>query len=136
VEITESAAMENVAEAMKVMKALRKLGVRIALDDFGTGYSSLAHLKRLPLDVVKIDRAFVDGLPKDRHDAAVVNAVLSLAKSYGLETVAEGIETPEQAGFLRAAGCRIGQGFLYGKGLPFHEFEALRVRGLDEEVAA
>jgi diguanylate cyclase (GGDEF)-like protein len=136
VEITESAAMENVAEAMKVMKALRKLGVRIALDDFGTGYSSLAHLKRLPLDVVKIDRAFIDGLPTDRHDAAVVNAVLSLAQSYGLETVAEGIETPEQADFLQAAGCRIGQGFLYGKGLPFNDFEALRIRGLDEEVAA
>jgi len=136
VEITESVAMENLADAMKVMKTLRELGMRVALDDFGTGHSSLAQLKRLPLDVVKIDRAFIGGLPADRRDTAVVNAVISLANSYGLVTVAEGIETLEQADFLQAAGCTIGQGFLYGKAVPFAEFGALLVRGVHAEVAA
>lgn len=126
VEITESVAMENVAETLKVMKALRSAGVLVALDDFGTGYSSLAHLKRLPIDVVKIDRAFVTGLPGDRFDAAIVDAVLSIARAYGFETLAEGIELPEQVAFLRSAGCALGQGFLYGRPMPAGDFEKLR----------
>jgi diguanylate cyclase (GGDEF)-like protein len=126
VEITESVAMQNVAETLAVMEALRSAGVHVALDDFGTGYSSLAHLKRLPIDIVKIDRTFITGLPTDRYDVAIVDAVLSIARSFGFETLAEGIETEDQAASLRSAGCALGQGFLYGRPMPAHEFEALR----------
>jgi diguanylate cyclase (GGDEF)-like protein len=125
VEITESVAMQNVTETLTVMKALRNAGVQVALDDFGTGYSSLAHLKRLPIDVVKIDRAFVTGLPGDRFDVAIVDAVLSIARSFGFETLAEGIEQGGQAAFLRSAGCALGQGFLYARPMPAVEFDAL-----------
>ncbi len=127
VEITESVAMENVVETMKVMGELRGLGVLLALDDFGTGYSSLAHLRRLPIDVVKIDRAFVTGLPGDAFDGAIVDAVVSIARSYGFDTLAEGVEHADQAAFLLNAGCVFGQGYLYGRPLPAEEFDALRL---------
>ena len=126
VEITESVAMQNVGETLAVMEALRDAGVHVALDDFGTGYSSLAHLKRLPIDVVKIDRAFVTGLPGDRFDTAIVEAVISIARNFGFETLAEGIELEDQATFLRSSGCALGQGFLYGRPMPATAFEALR----------
>jgi diguanylate cyclase (GGDEF)-like protein len=125
VEITESVAMQNVSETLTVMEALHSAGVQVALDDFGTGYSSLAHLKRLPIDLVKIDRAFVTGLPGDRFDAAIVDAVLSIARSFGFETLAEGIEESVQAEFLRSAGCALGQGFLYARPMPASAFDAL-----------
>jgi diguanylate cyclase (GGDEF)-like protein len=125
VEITESVAMQNVAETLAVMEALRSAGIQVALDDFGTGYSSLAHLKRLPIDVVKIDRAFITGLPADRFDVAIVDAVLSIARSFGFETLAEGIELDAQAAFLQSAGCALGQGFLFARPLPADEFDAL-----------
>ncbi len=126
VEVTESVAMENVTQTLRVMEALRNAGVHIALDDFGTGYSSLAHLKRLPLNVVKIDRAFVTGLPRDRFDGAIVDAVISIAHSYGFETLAEGVEEHEQARYLDAAGCTFGQGFLWSPGVPAGTFDAMR----------
>jgi EAL domain-containing protein (putative c-di-GMP-specific phosphodiesterase class I) len=125
VEVTESVAMQNVVETLTVMEALRGAGIHVALDDFGTGYSSLAHLKRLPIDVVKIDRAFVTGLPADRFDVAIVEAVLSIAGNFRFETLAEGIETEGQATFLQSAGCALGQGFLYGHPMPADEFESL-----------
>ena len=128
VEITESVAMQNVTETLAVMEALRSAGVRVALDDFGTGYSSLAHLKRLPIDVVKIDRAFITGLPGDHFDVAIVDAVLSIARNFGFETLAEGIELEEQAAFLRSAGCELGQGFLYGRPMPADQFNAFRAQ--------
>ena len=134
VEITESVAMENVAETLKVMEALRSAGMQVALDDFGTGYSSLAQLKRLPIDVVKIDRAFVMGLPGDRFDGAIVDAVLSIARSYGFETLAEGIEQADQASFLRNAGCALGQGYFYGRPMPADEFDALQKRQIGEAI--
>jgi diguanylate cyclase (GGDEF)-like protein len=125
VEITEGVAMQNVVETAEVMGALHGAGVRVALDDFGTGYSSLAHLKRLPIDVVKIDRAFITGLPADRFDAAIVNAVITICSNFGFETLAEGIEYEHQAEFLLAAGCSLGQGFLYARPMPASQFEAL-----------
>jgi diguanylate cyclase (GGDEF)-like protein len=126
VEITESAAMENIAETQVVMNQLRSAGIRIALDDFGTGYSSLAHLKRLPIDVVKIDASFIAGLPADHHDRAIIDAVLSIGRSYGYDTLAEGIEHEDQAAYLLSAGCKFGQGYLYGRPMPTAEFDALR----------
>jgi diguanylate cyclase (GGDEF)-like protein len=125
VEITESVAMQNVSETLAVMKALRDADIHVALDDFGTGYSSLSHLKRLPIDVVKIDRTFISGLPGDRFDVAIVDAVLSIARNFGFETLAEGIEQTVQAEFLQSAGCALGQGYLYARPMPIPEFDAL-----------
>ncbi len=106
---------EHVEQALRVLSAE---GVRIALDDFGTGYASLAHLKQFPVDIIKIDRSFVRDLAEDPDDTAILQAVLHLGKSLGIDTVAEGIETTVQAGFLRAQGCNLGQGYLFGKAIP------------------
>jgi EAL domain-containing protein (putative c-di-GMP-specific phosphodiesterase class I) len=93
-------------------------GVSIALDDFGTGYASLSHLKLFPVNVLKIDRSFVDGLETDTDDAAIVKAVLSLGQSLDIRTVAEGVETAAQALFLREHGCDLGQGYHFGRPMP------------------
>jgi two-component system CheB/CheR fusion protein len=97
--------------------------VQIALDDFGTGYSTLSHLKRLPVDVLKVDRCFLDGLESDRRDAALMRAILSIGSGMDLQVVAEGIETEGQCELLRLSGCRLGQGFLFAHPLPAHEIE-------------
>ncbi|MFZ4517322.1 MAG: putative bifunctional diguanylate cyclase/phosphodiesterase [Microthrixaceae bacterium] len=114
-EVTETAIMRDTVEAAEVLQEIRAAGVRLAIDDFGTGYSSLALLKRLPIDVVKIDHSFVDGLPDDPEDVAIVAAVMGLARSLHLEVTAEGVERPEQAAALLGAGCARGQGFLYSR---------------------
>jgi EAL domain-containing protein (putative c-di-GMP-specific phosphodiesterase class I) len=101
-----------------VERALRTLsaeGVKIALDDFGTGYASLSHLKQFPVDVIKIDRSFVHDLAYNTDDTAILQAVLNLGKSLSITTVAEGVETETQASYLRAQGCVLGQGFLFGR---------------------
>jgi EAL domain-containing protein (putative c-di-GMP-specific phosphodiesterase class I) len=109
---------------MRTVAALREAGLAIALDDFGTGYSSFAHLKRLPIDVVKIDRTFTAGVPDDPHDAAIVEAVIGIATRYGFSTIAEGVETMEQASYLLAAGCSHAQGFAYAPPLTETAFSA------------
>jgi len=135
VEITESTAMRDVQATARNLAVLRNAGMRVALDDFGTGYSSLAQLKRLPIDVVKIDRSFTSGVPDDTHDVAIVEAVLGLARRYGFDTIAEGVESARQAAYLNEAGCSIAQGFLYSPPLPkdaFDEFlRRARNRALD-----
>jgi diguanylate cyclase (GGDEF)-like protein len=123
VEITETSAMRDVAETARAVALLRSAGFAIALDDFGTGYSSLAHLRRLPIDVVKIDRSFVSGLPDDPHDVAIVEAVLSIAERFGFKTVAEGVETAAQAALLATRGCSFAQGYAYAKPMPFENLE-------------
>lgn len=123
-EITESAIMEDVDGAVKSLLALKELGVFISIDDFGTGYSSLGYLKRFPIDMLKIDRSFVMGLPADTDDAAIVQAIVALAQNLKLRVLAEGVETEEQRNFLQANGCRYIQGFLYSKPLPEEEFLA------------
>lgn len=115
VEITESGAMERIEHSISILHGLRELGLRVALDDFGTGYSSLSHLKRLPLNVVKIDQSFVAGLPSDPHDVVLCEAMISIADRFGFSTLAEGIETAAQAAWLRDHGCRNGQGFYFGR---------------------
>lgn len=123
VEITEGAVTDNADEMAQAIAMLREAGFAIALDDFGTGYSSLAHLRRLPIDVVKIDRSFVAGIPDDPHDVAIVDAVISIAQRSGFEIVAEGVETMEQAAYLAAGGCTYGQGYLYARPMPADAFE-------------
>ena len=112
-EITESAAMQNSQQQLGSLQALRNLGSRILIDDFGTGYSSLSYLKHLPIDTLKIDRAFVRDMASDANDAAIVRAIVGVAKSLGLALVAEGIESAEQLDCLRRLGCECGQGFFF-----------------------
>lgn len=116
-EVTETALVADVDAATNSLIALRILGVRLALDDFGTGASSLAHLHHFPLDVVKIDRLFVAQADTHEHSAILANAIISLAHTMGLTTVAEGIETPGQAQVLRDFGCEFAQGYLFSRPL-------------------
>ncbi len=115
IEITETVLMSDPAHAIEMLQALRALGLTIAIDDFGTGYSSLAYLKRLPIQVLKLDREFVRDIEFDENDAAISAATLALAHGLGLKVVAEGIENPAQSAFLRRHGCDYLQGYLYGK---------------------
>jgi diguanylate cyclase (GGDEF)-like protein/PAS domain S-box-containing protein len=124
-EITESVAMRDVAATTATLATLRGHGVRVAIDDFGTGYSSLAYLKRLPVDTLKIDRAFIDGLGDDPEDTAIVEAIITLAHTLGLQVVAEGVETPAQAAQLRTLGCESAQGYLFARPLPASDLRAL-----------
>lgn len=116
-EVTESMIMRRLDLAVTTLDALRALGVILALDDFGTGHSSLAHLKRLPLNRLKMDKSFVERLGEDRDDEAIARAVIALGRSLGLGVVAEGIETRAQHDFLRDESCEDGQGYLYGRPL-------------------
>ncbi|MBO0691560.1 MAG: EAL domain-containing protein [Acidimicrobiaceae bacterium] len=123
-EVTETAVMEDADHAVRVLRRLKSLGLAIAVDDFGTGYSSLVYLKRLPVDKLKIDRSFIDCLPEDTEDAAIVSSVVSLAQAVGLQVIAEGVETDAQWEALLALGCDYGQGFLWGYPLPAREATA------------
>ncbi len=114
-EITEGTLMAQGDQSVNRLWALKRLGVRLAIDDFGTGYSSLAYLKRFPIDVLKIDRSFLNEVTCRREDAAIVSAILAMASSLDLEVVAEGIEEPDQLAFLRDAGCEMVQGFLLAR---------------------
>ncbi len=116
--LAETTLMAVDVETLLTLSAIRDLGVGLALDDFGTGFASLSLLKRLPLTVMKLDRAMVRDLPRDREDAAIVRAVITAGHALGLSVVAEGIETGQQLAFLTAAGCDHGQGFLFGPPLP------------------
>jgi diguanylate cyclase (GGDEF)-like protein len=117
-EITESALMGAAAASLDALRAVKDLGVYVGIDDFGTGHSSLARLRGLPVEVLKVDRSFVDGLGTEREDSAVVAAILSLAHALGLHVVAEGVETPLQANQLVALGCPVAQGFLWSPAVP------------------
>ncbi|MDD0845060.1 putative bifunctional diguanylate cyclase/phosphodiesterase [Pseudomonas sp. Gutcm_11s] len=123
-EVTESAVMDNPERASELLTQLHKLGVRLAIDDFGTGYSSLARLKSLPVHKLKLDQSFVRGLPHDREDAAIARAVITLGQSLGLRVLAEGIETEEQAAYLREIGCVLGQGYWFGRPQPAEQLLA------------
>jgi diguanylate cyclase (GGDEF)-like protein len=117
-EINESALVNDAEAAAPTMDALKRLGVKLSIDEFGTGHSSLGSLKRYPLDMLKVDRSFVSGLGSDTEDVAIVTAIINLAHSLGLQTVADGVETKEQVDELRALGCDIGQGFYFARPRP------------------
>jgi len=114
-EITESVVMQDVPATLAKLHELKDLGIRLAIDDFGTGYSSLGYLKRFPVDTLKIDRSFVKGLSHEGGDSAIVRAVVTVAKSLNMDVTAEGIETDQQRLELKALGCDLGQGFLFGR---------------------
>ena len=123
-EITETALILDDDRSIKTLQALRDMGVRLAIDDFGTGYSSLTYLKQLPIDVLKIDRSFVDGLGTDPNDTSIVRMILSLASALDLTAIAEGVETEVQLDALHQYGCELGQGYLWSPGLPPDELVA------------
>jgi diguanylate cyclase (GGDEF)-like protein/PAS domain S-box-containing protein len=124
-ELTESVLMDDVESSRWTLESLKALGVRLAIDDFGTGYSSLSYLKRFPVDAVKVDRAFVDGLGGDPHDSALVAAIVAMASALNLEVTAEGVETQGQLDSLMRLGCRRAQGFYLARPMPAEQMTAL-----------
>jgi len=124
-EITESMIMHNREQATEVMKGLRGLGCTLSIDDFGTGYSSLAYLKRFPVNSVKIDRSFISDIPQGPNDSAIVQAIIAMAHTLGLEAIAEGVETGLQLQTLQKFGCNIYQGFHFSKAIPADDFMQL-----------
>ena len=130
-EVTESVVMENAEFAITTLRELKALGVRISIDDFGTGYSSLAYLRRFPLDELKVDKSFVDGLGRDPEATAIVAAVMGMAHALDLTVVAEGVETEAQAAALRNLGCDEAQGYLYARPQSAHDIDPF----LREEIA-
>ena len=121
-EITETLLMKDAETAIQFLNAMRKLGVGVALDDFGTGYSSLSYLKKFPIDRLKIDRSFVKDMPGDKDSTEIISAIVAMARSLKLQTVAEGVETREQMALLNELGCQFAQGFLISKPLAEQEF--------------
>ena len=127
-EITEGAVMEDSGATLATLNSLSSHGMQIALDDFGTGYSSMSYLKRMPLNNLKVDQSFVKGLPHDQHSHAIVQAILSLAKSFGFNVTAEGVETLQQAEVLKAMACDTLQGYYFGRPVPAAEIPGLLTR--------
>jgi EAL domain-containing protein (putative c-di-GMP-specific phosphodiesterase class I) len=117
-EVTETTAMRDPDESVRILTELTELGVKASIDDFGTGYSSLLYLKRLPASELKIDRAFVNELQAQTEDATIVTAIVALAQTLNLKVVAEGVETAEQQEFLTGLGCNTLQGYLLGRPVP------------------
>ncbi len=124
-ELTESALMDREEELVEVLHILRARGIRLAIDDFGTGYSSLSYLKRFPIDVLKIDKSFVDDIPFEEDDMAIVTAIIAMGKALGFQILAEGTERQEQIDFLMERGCTMYQGYFKSKPVPAAEFEKL-----------
>ena len=124
-ELTESVILNDVDDVVAKMNALKALGIRLSLDDFGTGYSSLSYLKKLPLDQIKIDQSFVRDIVSDPNDAVMVKTIINLAQSFGMNVIAEGVETEAQLDFLKANGCREFQGYFFSKPVPIDQFEVL-----------
>jgi diguanylate cyclase (GGDEF)-like protein len=116
-EITETVAMAGAETTIEILTRLKALGVQLAIDDFGTGFSSLSYLKRFPVDLLKIDKSFVDGVALRGHDTAIVEAIIALGHALGLQVIAEGVETPDQLEELRALGSELGQGYFFGRPL-------------------
>ena len=114
-EVTETVTVDEASGVAEALAELRALGVRVAIDDFGRGYSALARLDQLPMDQLKIDKAFLDGVSGADDDAPVVSAIIAMGRGLGLEVLAEGVERPEQLDFLRSRGCDLVQGYLFGR---------------------
>ena len=124
-EVTESTLMHNTDVITETMRQIKQLGVRLALDDFGTGYSSLGYLRRFPIDVLKIDQSFTSDLPNDEGAMSITRAIIAMAQSLNMTTVAEGVETCEQLECLSTLGCDVMQGYLISRPLPAEQMTAL-----------
>ncbi|WP_341679298.1 EAL domain-containing protein [Niveibacterium sp. SC-1] len=124
-ELTESMMMEQPERVVQALRELKDLGVTVAIDDFGTGYSSLSYLKRFPIDFLKIDRSFIKDIPDDSEDMAITSAIIAMARSLGLQLIAEGVETMAQRDFLHRQGCDTGQGYLFSKPVVPQEIERM-----------
>ncbi|MDB2562289.1 EAL domain-containing protein [Sulfurimonas sp.] len=133
-EVTEGQIMKDPEEAIKILQKISDLGVELAIDDFGTGYSSLAYLKKLPIDKLKIDQAFVRDLPEDEEDSAITRAVIALAKSLNIRVIAEGVETKEQKDFLVQNACNDIQGYFYSRPIPAQDFEIYLKSGYELSI--
>jgi EAL domain-containing protein (putative c-di-GMP-specific phosphodiesterase class I) len=124
IELTESTVLDNVADTITKMQALKNIGVRFSMDDFGTGYSSLAYLTQLPLDQLKIDKSFVHNIDTKSTDATIIQTIIGMADNLSIEVIAEGVETYAQRDFLAKAGCTLYQGYLFGRPVPLKSFVA------------
>ncbi|NPA40866.1 MAG: EAL domain-containing protein [Aquificae bacterium] len=127
-EITETSLMKNPDESVRILKRLKSKGFKIAVDDFGTGYSSLSYLKKLPLDIIKIDMTFTQNMVTNKVDRSIVSAVIKLSKSLGLKSLAEGVERREQLNLLKDMGCDLVQGYLFGKPMPEEEAKKVIIK--------
>ena len=125
IEITESLIMQDIEANIRKLQAVREMGVEVAVDDFGTGYSSLSYITRLPINTLKIDRAFIINMVSKPDDLSIVATIISLGHSLNLKVVAEGVETEEQKKLLRLLKCDEMQGYLFSKPLPSGEMEAM-----------
>ncbi len=128
-ELTEGMVIDNIADTITKMEGLKRLGVELSIDDFGTGYSSLAYLKKMPLDILKIDQSFVRDIETDASDAAIVDTIIAMARHLGLRVIAEGVETELELQFLESKGCRLYQGYLFSRAVPDADFTELLRRG-------
>jgi EAL domain-containing protein (putative c-di-GMP-specific phosphodiesterase class I) len=132
-ELTESVVMRNPDRAVKVLKQLKDIGIRLAIDDFGTGHSSLSSLKRFPFDTIKIDRSFIRDIPEDADDKSLTEAIIAMGKALSLTVVAEGVEKKEQLEFLQTCACDAFQGYYFSKPLTADKFiELLRSHALEK----
>ncbi len=116
--------MKNTQESIEKLNYLKSLGIRFSVDDFGTGYSSMSYLKHLPIDTLKIDRSFIKGIPSDKDNKAITQAIIVLANQFNIKTIAEGVETKQQLTFLKEIDCQMIQVFFYYKPLSTEQFEA------------
>ncbi|MGE4528302.1 MAG: EAL domain-containing protein, partial [Rhodospirillaceae bacterium] len=133
-ELTESALVEDIDQTVETLSRLKRLGLTIAIDDFGSGYSSFGYLTRFPIDSLKIDRAFVCNIPVSTDDMTVARAIIGMAKNLDLKLVAEGVETVEQARFLKDHGCDMAQGYLYSRPVPASAYLRLVADGVPRLV--
>jgi diguanylate cyclase (GGDEF)-like protein len=135
IELTESGLMEHQEVVIDILGKLRDLGIHLAIDDFGTGYSSLAYLKRFPMNVLKIDKSFIDDIPYSADDMAITSAIISMGQTLGFKVLAEGVETPEQLAFLSQKGCDIYQGYITSKPVPADKFLQFRLDAMKKHSA-
>jgi diguanylate cyclase (GGDEF)-like protein/PAS domain S-box-containing protein len=128
-ELTEGMVIDNIVDTIEKMEGLKKLGIELSIDDFGTGYSSLAYLKKMPLDILKIDQSFVRDIEHDSNDAAIVETIIAMARHLDLEVIAEGVETIYELDFLTEKGCEIYQGYYFSRPVPNDQFTAMLKQG-------
>jgi EAL domain-containing protein (putative c-di-GMP-specific phosphodiesterase class I) len=129
-EITEGMVIHNPAHALKLLTAIKQMGVRLAIDDFGTGYSSLGQLKNFPIDTLKVDRSFIRDIATNAEDKAITEAIIAMGKTLSLTVVAEGVETMEQEAFLREHACTEMQGYYFSRPVPAGEFATLLAKNV------